>query len=107
VAEERSLVKNAADETQVKDAANKEKRGRERDLEDLAFLLSDKRGRRAMWRILSYCGTFKSIWEPSAKIHYNAGQQDVGHYMLNDLMDASEENYILMAKEAKKEKLNV
>lgn len=107
MAEERSLVKNAADETQVKEAANKEKRGRERDLEDLSFLLSDVRGRRAMWRILSYCGTFKSIWEPSAKIHYNSGQQDVGHFMLKDLMEASEAGYLLMASEAKKEKLNV
>lgn len=107
MAEDKSLVKNAADEGQVKTAAEKEKRGRERDLDDLYFVTSDVRGRRAMWRILSYCGTFKSIWEPSAKIHYNSGQQDVGHFLLDSLMEASEENYLLMAREAKKEKLNV
>lgn len=107
MAEERSLVKNAADEKQVKGAAEKEKRGRDRELDDLAFILNDIRGRRAMWRVLGYCKAFESIWEPSAKIHYNAGQQDVGHFLLNDLMEASEDLYLLMAKEAKKEKQNV
>ncbi len=105
--EEKTLVKNAADEGQVKKAAEREKRGRERDLDDLYFVMSDPRGRRALWRILTYCRPFESIWEGSAKIHYNAGQQDVGHFLLADVMAASDDLYLLMAREAKKEKLNV
>lgn len=99
--EEKDFVKNTADEEQVKEAGRRVDRRRTRELNDLRSVLATKEGRRFFWRILSYCGTFKSIWETSARIHYNAGQQDIGHFLFGELHEADENAYSIMMKEAK------
>lgn len=97
-------MKNAADESQVRDAEGKMKRARTGDLEDVRFLLTLPQGRRFIWRLLSHCSVFESIWHPSALIHHNAGRQDVGHFILREVNDANAEAMIEMMKENKKEK---
>jgi hypothetical protein len=96
-------VKNAADAVQVKAAAEKELRGRERDMNDLRHVLNDVRGRRFVWKLLGHCRTFESIFEASAKIHYNSGRQDVGHYLLAEIGEANEEALFVMMRESQKE----
>jgi hypothetical protein len=78
-----------------------EKLKRERELDDLRAVITTPEGRRVMWRLLSRCGTFASIWEPSAKIHYNSGQQDVGHYLMAEIVEA-EPSALLEMMKAKK-----
>ena len=51
--EQKALVKNAADKEQVKKAASKEKRQRDRDLDDVQFVLGTERGRRFIYRIIN------------------------------------------------------
>jgi hypothetical protein len=102
-AEERALVKNAADEKQVKEGAKREKSHRDREIDDIRQVMSSPQGRRFIWRLLGHCGVYESIWEASAKIHYNAGKQDVGHFLLAEVVQANEELYSLMIKESKKE----
>lgn len=87
--EEKYAVRNAADPSQVKRAGENEKLVREQELSDLNAVLSTAEGKRLMWRLLSECGTFESIWEPSAKIHYLAGKQDVGHFLMGEIVEAS------------------
>lgn len=99
--EDKAFVKNAADQGQVKSAASKVKLSRDRELSDVAIVMSTPQGRRFMWRLLSHCKTYGSVWEPSAKIHYNAGQQDVGHFLMAEIVEANEDAYVTMAKEAK------
>lgn len=99
--EKRALVKNAADASQVKKAENRLMNGRQRELDDLKMVLSTGEGRRFYWRLLSACKTFESIWESSAKIHYNSGRQDFGHFLLAELSEADEDAYFKMVKEAK------
>lgn len=101
--EDRALVKNAADEKQVKKGADRAKNIRDKELEDIYAIMSTAPGRRFMWRLLSHCGVYSSIWEASAKIHYNAGKQDVGHFLLAEIVQTNEELYSLMVKESKKE----
>jgi hypothetical protein len=95
------FVKNAADKEQVKEAGRKERFIREQEIRDLQTILSMKEGRRFVWRLMSHCKAFHSIWEPSAKIHYNAGQQDVGHFVMAEVTAASEDALLLMMKESK------
>lgn len=104
---EKSLVKNAASEKQVNKAKEKELTFRERELNDLRKLLEHPYGRRVMWRLLEKCRVFGSIWEPSAKIHYNSGQQDLGHFLMAEIVEADEKYLFEMMKENKKENLNV
>lgn len=101
------MARNAADETQVKEAAAKEKRGRERDLEDLRFLLSTIQGRRFVWRQLSECGVFKSSFTGNSTTFFNEGRRDVGLKLMADVMESKPEAYLQMAQEAKREETNV
>jgi hypothetical protein len=99
-----SLVKNAADEQQVKDAGKKLLSARERELADLRKALELKEVRDFVWRILEKTKVFGSIWEQSARIHYNAGQQDLGHFIMAEINDANQQSLFQMMIENKKEK---
>jgi hypothetical protein len=94
-------VKNAADEKQVKAAKDKELRGRELEMQDMANVLATPSGRRLVWRLLKHCRVFETIWHNSALIHYNAGMQDVGHFILAEINDADPDSLLRMIKENK------
>lgn len=98
----RALVKNAADEGQVKNADEKEKRGRERDLDDLFTVLSTIQGRRFVWRYLSLCGVFRTSFAGEiGQTAFNEGSRIVGLTMLNDINEADDTAYMKMLKESK------
>ena len=97
---DRPLVGNAASPKQVARAQRKEKDQRARELSDLLTVLSTEAGRRLIWRLLGYCKTFSDIWDPSSRIHFNAGLQNVGHFLLAEINAADEEKYFLMMREA-------
>lgn len=99
----KSMVANAADKDQVRKADEKIKLGRERELDDLRAVLSTHEGRRFVWRLLGHCKVNGSIWHPSAQIHYNAGMQDVGHFVMAEVVQAGEEFLLQMMKEAKQQ----
>ena len=99
---ERVLVRNANDPQQV--AAAKEtvalRAARERD--EWITLLSTPIGRARMFAVLARCHVFESIMETNARIYYNAGQQDLGHWLMAELGTASPALYLLMQQEAGK-----
>jgi hypothetical protein len=109
---EAPLVKNAADPSQVAQATEKEKLGRDLELDDLRKVLGTESGRRLLWRFIKHAGVHESIWEPSAAIHYRAGKQDFGHFIESEILEANEEALFQMMREAgkfkksKKEKHN-
>jgi len=103
-----ALVKNASSEKQVKEAKSVEKTYRDVELEDLRKVLNTKAGRNVLWRILSKCKTFETIWHPSAAIHYNSGQQDIGHWLMSEIANTGPESLMVLMKENYKEgELNV
>jgi hypothetical protein len=97
--EHQALVKNAGDKEQVRHARQKEKTMEELAIDDMKFMLSHSQGRRVLWRILEKCKTFESIWHGSALIHYQAGQQDLGHYLISEIASADEDMWLTMMKE--------
>jgi L-amino acid N-acyltransferase YncA len=99
MAEPRALVKNAADPKQVQYAQRKEKQRGERVNHALRAVMATPAGRVVMWELLTRAGIFRSVWEASAKIHYNAGRQDYGHELLATLIDVDEAAYQLMERE--------
>lgn len=82
---ERALVKNANDPEQVQAAAKKERLTRRDELDDLRTVLALPAGRRFLLRLLKQTRVFETIWHGSALIHYNAGQQDIGHFLLAEI----------------------
>lgn len=93
------LQTNAANPQQLRHATRKEKQRLERRLGALRAVMATPEGRMVMWELLERAGIFRSIWHPSAQIHYNAGRQDFGHEILAWLTDADEEAYLTMERE--------
>jgi hypothetical protein len=93
------LVTNAADRGQLERARRSEKSRERQEVEDFKEMASSTIGRRFLWQLLGRCGTFKSVWHPSAQIHYLAGQQDIGHYYLSLFMTEAPEHFLTMLKE--------
>jgi hypothetical protein len=103
---ERPLVGNAADPKQVKDARKRERTNREGELEDVRAILDTPAGKRFLWRLLDHCKISESVFSPSAHIYYNSGMQDVGHFVLGEIMEAQPQAYMDMIVMHNKEKLN-
>lgn len=99
----RSVVQNASDEKQVKDASIKEKIGREREIADMQSVLATVQGRRFIWRYLEFCGIFQTSFSPSgSQTFFNEGQRTVGLKLMADITEANDEALILMMRENKK-----
>lgn len=97
------LITNAADESQQQRARMTAKDREHREIADLYNVMSSKSGRRFIWRLLGVCRPLQSIWEPSARIHYNAGQQDIGHWVIAETEKASLDLFHEMQREAREE----
>lgn len=97
----KATTQNAADEKQVNKAKFIEKERRRREVLDLAHVLSQPEGRRLLWRILGKCKTFESVYADSGLVYYNAGKQDLGHYILSEIVECDEELLFQMMRENK------
>lgn len=96
-----ALVRNAADPQQVRRGARVANRRRERELNDLRAVLATAEGRRVVWRLLEHCHVFASIWDPSSRIHYQAGRQDVGHYLMAEIAAADDDALLVLMRDAR------
>jgi hypothetical protein len=99
-------VKNAADESEVNKAREKEKFGRDAELADMQHVLNSIQGRRLLWRYLETCGIYKSSFTGSSETFYLEGQRNIGLKLLADITEASPESYMLMMKEQKQRDKN-
>lgn len=93
------MQKNASDEQQIANSKQKEKLSREKELNDLRFLLSTDQGRRFVWRYLEICGVYKSSFTGSSETFFLEGQRNIGLKLIADIMDADPEAYIKMQKQ--------
>ena len=84
-----------------KERDKKIKMDRAQELYDLKQIMALPHGRRFIWRLLTHCRVFGSIWNNSAQIHYNAGMQDVGHFIQNEVIAADDMAFINMMKESR------
>lgn len=90
-----------SDEEEVELLKKLQELERQQELKDLKDVCASESGRRFLWRVLEKCKTFESIWEGSAKIHYNSGKQDVGHFLMAEITEADEMILFTMMKESK------
>jgi hypothetical protein len=93
---------NAADPSQVKEAAKKMKKGDDRHKDDVRRLLALDYGRRILWQLMSRCGVFKADCPiNSGELYFKEGQRNVGLMILTDITQADPDAYLQMMKEAK------
>ena len=103
----RPLVKNVADEGQVKEASNRAKIGRDMELDDLRVVLSTDNGRRFIWRLINEVCHYDTLSaEHSGSMTYmREGERNVGRIVKADCYDAAFETYQLMEKEYMKRQM--
>lgn len=91
---------NIADEKQVKKAERQEKEIRKRELNDIRTVLSNASGRRLFWRLLTHCNTFASVHHSeSSTMSYLAGKQDLGHFIMSEIVQADENLLLKLMKD--------
>jgi len=96
---ERALVRNAADPKQVRFAERMERRELERYQQALSTVMNTTEGRVVLCALVRRAGVYRSVWSPSAEIHYKAGRQDYGHELMADLVTVNETAYQQMERE--------
>lgn len=67
----------AAEERET-EAAAKAKRIADQEVEDLKWLMSDKRGRRVMWNLLAFTGVFRQPFTGNSETFFRCGMMNVG-----------------------------
>lgn len=82
--------------------SNREKRRliRDREKSDIAFILSDARGRRFMWRLLSMTGIYRSSYTGDSKTFFREGERNIGLQVMRDIHEINPEAMTQMLKEA-------
>jgi len=95
------LVKNVADKEQVNNAGNKEVDARERELNDIAMVMSTLEGRRFLYRLVNYlCHYDSDDFNHSGSITYKSlGERNIGRLVKSDCIETSIEQYQLLEKE--------
>lgn len=79
------------------------KREREKELEDIRFVLKSPEGRRVYYRLIDHCQPFKEsyvvgMFDVTAN---NEGRRMVGNFLMAELLEADPERYFQMVREFK------
>lgn len=71
------------------------------EIDDLKWLMSTKRGRRVMWRLLSHAGVNRLSYQPGDALAtaFNEGQRNHGLRLTALIMGNASEDYGLMVQE--------
>ena len=107
MSKDKSNVKSATDPLQIEKDEKADKKERAEQLDDLRAVLGTVKGRRLYYRLLKKCGAFRSVAnntklnvELQYAIFYLSGQQDIGHFLQAESIEANEDFYLQMIKEA-------
>ena len=99
------LIRNATDPGQQGNADLLLRQQERVEHDDILWFMSHKQGRRLAWRILEKCGVHESVTggvfdTGLQRVYYNAGQQDLGHWLESELAMVDEDAFFTMAREA-------
>ncbi len=72
---------------------------------DMAWVLSDARGRRVLWRVIAGAGVWDRIRAPNPDIHYREGRRDVGIELMERIDSVDNSMIPLMMQEARNQEL--
>lgn len=87
---------------QAAEEADKQRRAnRNRELDDIRWLMSDKRGRRVMHKLLASGHIFHSSFTGNSETFFREGERNLALVFFNDVQEAAPERYAEMLKESK------
>lgn len=88
-----------AAEAREADKKAEQKQIADQDIEDLKWLMSDKRGRRIMWNLLALTGVFRNPFTGNSETFFRCGIMSVGQTYLGDMNEHCPERYTQMVTE--------
>lgn len=100
MSKKKPFVSNVADEKQVKDADRKERLKARKEKEDIEFVCSDIKGRRWLWKTLSFTGIYKISYTGNSETFFNEGGRNVGNHILSQIQEHNPRVYLKMQEEA-------
>lgn len=87
------------EENKVKDALQS-RLDKEAEEADFKWLMSSKRGRRIVWRLMDFAGVFRSSFSPTAMVMaFQEGNRNYGNRILAKIHKICPELYPIMMKE--------
>lgn len=96
---------DASDPEQINKARKKAGRAKSDDTDIVKAIMELPTGRAWMYRLLARCGTFTAAAHNiSHEIDRAVGRQMVGHWVMEDIMNAAPEKYWIMIKENRPKK---
>jgi len=97
-----ALQRNASDEEQIARAKRLEAKQRSEELADLKMVLASPSGRRVFWRLMEWCGLGRTVYHPTgSQMNINVGMQNAGLFMQSEIVEADEDAYFTMQREAR------
>lgn len=94
-------VRNAANESEVRSAEQRDKLAQEQADNDLRAILNSPQGRRFIWRLMEKTGLHKTSFTGSSQTFFLEGQRNIGLLLLSDVMRVDPDSYTAMFKESK------
>lgn len=92
-----TAVKNASNESQVKEAEKRQRLRLDQDRDDLKYILQSQQGQRFVWRLLGGCGVFELSYRQSgSETMFNEGRRSVGLKLLAEVTKAEPTKLIAM-----------
>lgn len=92
----------AGQERDRESKAVKTKAERDQEVADFKWLMSDKRGRRFMWRLLGITGLYRSSFTGNSSTFFNEGQRNIGLMLIAEVNDLTPDSYAIMLEEQRK-----
>lgn len=86
-------------------SAEEERLAREKEQNDLRWVMSTKQGRRFMWRLLGEAGVYRlSFNTNNAVMAFNEGARNIGLSLVTSIVEACPDRYAEMRNEQKEAK---
>ncbi len=87
-------------EVQLKEAEERARREVQQEVEDYKWLMSSKRGRRVIFRVLERAGVYRMSFDTNAMtMAFNEGRRNEGLYLTSKLLGACPDLHAQMLKE--------
>ena len=100
MAAEKPIVRNAADEQQVKKGKLTEQQREEERVHNLGEVVATYEGRQFYWDLLADCKVYESIFDThGSRMSFMSGQQDLGHKLMAQLQHHYPHRYLEMQRE--------
>jgi hypothetical protein len=97
----------AEEETAIEKVRARDDLARKNELQELREILLDEKVRKFLWRMLSKAGMYRTHFNPNAAIMgHNTGLADMGTAILNEVLEANPEAWIVMQQDAYRKQMD-